>query len=134
MKQKEEVIRVYGIVKETLLNAIFPVEIEGGHIVLGHASGTMWMNYIPILPGDRVALELSPYHPSRQTYGGFSHKLFTHFDHTIATYGRAAANIGLGSEIEFGRQAGPPPAIGDDKCINCALSCWGVWLKGCVSW
>ena len=65
---------------------------------------------------------------------GFSHKMFTHFDHTIATCGRAEANIGLGSEIEFGRQAGPPPAIGDDKCINCALSCWGVWLKGGVSW
>jgi len=65
---------------------------------------------------------------------GFSHKIFTHFNHTIATYGRADANIGLGSEIEFGRQAGPPPAIGDDKCINCALSHWGIWLKGGVSW
>jgi hypothetical protein len=65
---------------------------------------------------------------------GFSHKIFTHFNHTITTYGRADAFIGLGSEIEFGRQAGPPPAIGDDKCINCALSCWGIWLKGGVSW
>ncbi len=65
---------------------------------------------------------------------GFSHKMFTHFNHTITTYGRAYADIGFGSEIEFGRQAGPPPAIGDDKCINCALSFWGVWLKGSVSW
>jgi hypothetical protein len=65
---------------------------------------------------------------------GFSHKIFTHFNHTITTYGRAHANIGLGSEIEFGRQAGPPPVIGDDKCINCALSNWGIWLKGTVSW
>lgn len=65
---------------------------------------------------------------------GFSHKIFTHFNHTITTYGRAQAHIGLGSEIEFGRQAGPPPAIGDDKCINVALSNWGVWLKGSVSW
>lgn len=65
---------------------------------------------------------------------GFSHKIFTHFNHAIQTYGRADAYIGLGSEIEFGRQAGPPPAIGDDKCINCALSCWGIWLKGGVSW
>jgi hypothetical protein len=65
---------------------------------------------------------------------GFSHKIFTHFNHTIHTFGRANAHIGLGSEIEFGRQAGAPPAIGDDKCINCALSCWGVWLKGSVSW
>jgi hypothetical protein len=65
---------------------------------------------------------------------GFSHKIFTHYNHIITTYGRAEANLGLGSEIEFGRQAGPPPAIGDDKCINCALSFWGVWLKGSVSW
>ncbi len=65
---------------------------------------------------------------------GFSHKMFTHFNHQIHTYGRAQAHIGLGSEVEFGRQAGPPPAIGDDKCINCALSSWGIWLKGSVSW
>lgn len=65
---------------------------------------------------------------------GFSHKIFTHYNHTITTYGRAHADIGIGSEIEFGRQAGPPPAIGDDKCINCALSFWTVWLKGGVSW
>lgn len=65
---------------------------------------------------------------------GFSHKLFTHYDHHIHTYGRAESHIGLGSEIEFGRQAGLPPVIGDDKCINCALSNWGVWLKGSVCW
>lgn len=65
---------------------------------------------------------------------GFSHKIFTHLNHTITTYGRADAYIGFGSEIEFGRQAGPPPIIGDDKCINCALSNWGIWLKGGVSW
>ena len=65
---------------------------------------------------------------------GFSHKIFTHYNHIITTQGRADANIGLGSEIEFGRQAGPPPAIGDDKCINCALSFWTIWLKGSVSW
>ena len=65
---------------------------------------------------------------------GFSHKLFTHFDHHIHTYGRAESHIGFGSEIEFGRQAGLPPVIGDDKCINCALSNWGVWLKGSVCW
>ena len=65
---------------------------------------------------------------------GFSHKMFTHFNHVIKTRGRAHADIGFGSEIEFGRQAGPPPAIGDDKCINCALSFWGIWLKGSVAW
>ena len=60
-KQKEEVIKVDGIVKETFPNAMFRVEIEGGHEVLGHVSGKMRMHYIKILPGDRVALELSPY-------------------------------------------------------------------------
>lgn len=64
-KRNDDVIRVEGIVKETLPNAMFRVEIEGGHLVLGHVSGKMRMNYIRILPGDRVALELSPYDLSR---------------------------------------------------------------------
>lgn len=64
-KQKDEVIKVDGIVKETLPNAMFRVAIEGGHIVLGHVSGKMRMNYIRILPGDKVALELSPYDLTR---------------------------------------------------------------------
>ena len=64
-KKKEDVIRVDRVVKETLPNAMFRVEIEGGHTVLGHVSGKMRMNYIKILPGDRVALELSPYDLSR---------------------------------------------------------------------
>lgn len=59
--KKEDVIRVDGIVKESLSNAMFRIEIEGGHLVLGHISGKMRMNYIKILVGDRVALELSPY-------------------------------------------------------------------------
>ncbi|MCL4361125.1 translation initiation factor IF-1 [Candidatus Dependentiae bacterium] len=62
---KDNVIKVDGIVKETLPNAMFKVEIEGGHIVLGHVSGKMRMNYIRILPGDKVALELSPYDLTR---------------------------------------------------------------------
>ena len=66
MKQsKDDVIRVDGIVKETLPNAMFRVEIEGGHIVLGHVSDKMRMHYIRILPGDKVALELSPYDLTR---------------------------------------------------------------------
>lgn len=64
-KSKEDVIKVDGIVTETLPNAMFRVEIEGGHVVLGHVSGKMRMHYIKILPGDRVALELSPYDLSR---------------------------------------------------------------------
>lgn len=65
IKEKDDVIRVDGVVKETLPNAMFKVEIEGGHTVLGHVSGKMRMNYIRILPGDRVALELSPYDLTR---------------------------------------------------------------------
>ena len=64
-KQKEDVVRIDGVVKETLPNAMFRVEVEGGHVVLGHVSGKMRMNYIKILPGDRVALELSPYDLNR---------------------------------------------------------------------
>lgn len=64
-KQKNDVIRIDGIVKEPLPNAMFRVEIEGGHMVLGHVSGKMRMNFIRILPGDKVALELSPYDLTR---------------------------------------------------------------------
>jgi len=62
---KEEPIKVEGIVKETLPNAMFRVEIEGGHLVLAHVCGKMRMNYIKILPGDTVVLELSPYDLTR---------------------------------------------------------------------
>ena len=65
MKQKDDVVRIDGVVKETLPNAMFKIQIEGGHIILGHVSGKMRMNYIRILPGDKVGLELSPYDLSR---------------------------------------------------------------------
>jgi translation initiation factor IF-1 len=66
MKTKDDVIRIDGIVKETLPNAMFRVELEeSGHVVLAHVSGKMRMNYIRILPGDKVALELSPYDLTR---------------------------------------------------------------------
>jgi translation initiation factor IF-1 len=65
MKQKEDIIQIDGVVRDTLPNAMFLVEIEGGHKVLGHVSGKMRMNYIRILPGDKVLLELSPYDLSR---------------------------------------------------------------------
>lgn len=61
MKKKEDLIRIDGVVKETLPNAMFRVEIEGGHTVLAQVSGKMRMNFIKILPGDTVALEISPY-------------------------------------------------------------------------
>jgi len=63
--KKEDVIRIDGVVKETLPNAMFRVEIEGGHVILAHVSGKMRMHYIKILPGDKVALELSPYDLTR---------------------------------------------------------------------
>jgi translation initiation factor IF-1 len=62
---KEDVIEVQGIVKETLPNAMFRVELENGHRVLAHISGKMRMHFIKILPGDKVTVELSPYDLSR---------------------------------------------------------------------
>jgi translation initiation factor IF-1 len=58
---KEEKIIVEGYIIESLPNAMFKVEIEGGHIILAHICGKMRMHYIKILPGDKVKLELSPY-------------------------------------------------------------------------
>jgi translation initiation factor IF-1 len=58
---KQEAIPVEGTVVEALPNAIFRVELENKHIVLAHVSGKMRMNFIRILPGDKVSLELSSY-------------------------------------------------------------------------
>ena len=62
---KEDVIEVEGTVVEALPNAMFQVELENGHKVLAHISGKLRMNYIKILPGDKVTLELSPYDLTR---------------------------------------------------------------------
>ena len=58
---KDDVIRVEGVVRELLPNTMFKVEIQGGHMVNAHISGKMRMNFIRILPGDSVTLEMSPY-------------------------------------------------------------------------
>ncbi|CDF01301.1 MAG: translation initiation factor IF-1 [Ruminococcus sp.] len=58
---KEDVIEVEGKVLEALPNAMFKVQLENGHEVLSHVSGKLRMNYIRIVPGDKVKLELSPY-------------------------------------------------------------------------
>ncbi|MBM3139937.1 MAG: translation initiation factor IF-1 [Chloroflexi bacterium] len=63
--KKREVIEVEGIVKEARPNAMFDVELANGHHVLAGISGRMRMNYIRILLGDRVLVELSPYDLSR---------------------------------------------------------------------
>ncbi len=62
---KEEPIEVEGVVVEALPNAMFRIELDNGHKVLAHVSGKMRMNFIRILPGDRVKLELSPYDLTR---------------------------------------------------------------------
>ena len=62
---KSEAIEVEGVVLEKLPNAMFKVEIEGGHVISAHISGKLRMNYIKILPGDKVTLALSPYDLSK---------------------------------------------------------------------
>jgi translation initiation factor IF-1 len=62
---KEDAIEVMATVVETLPNALFKVELENKHQVLAHVSGRMRKNFIRILPGDRVAIELSPYDLNR---------------------------------------------------------------------
>ncbi len=62
---KTDVIEIEGIVVEKLPNAMFKVELENGHIVLAHISGKLRMNFIKILPGDKVTLEMSPYDLSK---------------------------------------------------------------------
>ena len=62
---KEDLLEVEGTVKEPLPNAMFKVTLDNGHEVLAHISGKMRMNFIKILPGDRVKLEVSPYDLSR---------------------------------------------------------------------
>ncbi|AIG66014.1 translation initiation factor IF-1 [Weissella tructae] len=57
----KDVIEISGIVKETLPNAMFTVELENGATILAHVSGKIRKNFIRILPGDRVTVEMSPY-------------------------------------------------------------------------
>jgi translation initiation factor IF-1 len=62
---KEDNIEVEGTVVESLPNAMFRVELPNGHKILAHISGKMRMNYIRILPGDKVTVEMSPYDTTR---------------------------------------------------------------------
>ena len=61
----QDVIEVEGKVLESLPNAMFQVELENGHVVLAHVSGKIRMNFIRILPGDKVTVELTPYDLTR---------------------------------------------------------------------
>ncbi len=62
---KDDAIQVEGTVLEPLPNAMFRVELSNGHKILAHISGKMRMNYIKILPGDKVTVEMSPYDLTR---------------------------------------------------------------------
>ncbi|MBR4845221.1 MAG: translation initiation factor IF-1 [Bacteroidaceae bacterium] len=62
---KQDVIEITGVVEDTLPNAMFKVKLENGHVILAHVSGKIRMNYIRILPGDRVTVEISPYDLTR---------------------------------------------------------------------
>jgi translation initiation factor IF-1 len=65
LAKKKDVIEIEGKVTEALPNAMFRVQLDTGHTVLAHVSGKMRMNFIRILPGDRVLVELSPYDLTR---------------------------------------------------------------------
>ena len=58
---KDDVIEVDGVILEALPNAMFNVELSNGHKILAHVSGRLRMNFIRILPGDKVTIEMSPY-------------------------------------------------------------------------
>ena len=62
---KDDVLELEGTVVETLPNAMFKVELENGHQILAHISGKLRMNFIKILPGDKVTIEMSPYDLTR---------------------------------------------------------------------
>lgn len=62
---KDDVIEIEGIVTDSFPNAMFEVELPNGHKILAHISGKLRMNYIRILPGDKVTVELSPYDLTR---------------------------------------------------------------------
>ena len=62
---KSDMIEIEGTVVESMPNAMFKVEIQGGHVILAHISGKLRMNFIRILPGDKVTVEMSPYDLSK---------------------------------------------------------------------
>ena len=64
-KKKDDVIEVQATVVETLPNAKFKVQLDNGVVILAHVSGKIRMNYIRILPGDKVTVEISPYDLTR---------------------------------------------------------------------
>jgi translation initiation factor IF-1 len=64
-KEDKELVRLEGIVEETLPSTTFKIKLDNGHTVLAHISGRMRVNYIRLIPGDRVVIEMSPYDLSK---------------------------------------------------------------------
>ena len=62
---KDDIIEMQGTVRESLPNAMFQVELESGHMILAHISGKLRMNFIRIIPGDKLKIEMSPYDLTR---------------------------------------------------------------------
>lgn len=71
-KEEKEIIKFEGVVVETLPSTTFKVQLDNGHEILAHISGRMRVNYIRLLPGDRVSVEMSPYD---LTKGRITHRL-----------------------------------------------------------
>jgi translation initiation factor IF-1 len=61
MASNKELVKIEGVISESLPNTTFKVKLDNGHEILAHISGRMRVNYIRLLPGDRVILEMSPY-------------------------------------------------------------------------
>jgi translation initiation factor IF-1 len=61
MSENKELVKLEGVVEETLPSTTFKVKLDNGHLILAHISGRMRVNYIRLLPGDRVLVEMSPY-------------------------------------------------------------------------
>jgi translation initiation factor IF-1 len=61
MSQNKELVKLEGVVRETLPSTTFKVQLDNGHEILAHISGRMRVNYIRLIPGDRVLVEMSPY-------------------------------------------------------------------------
>ena len=70
---KDDVIELEGIVTDALPNAMFSVDIGGGHTILAHISGKLRMNFIKILPGDKVTVQMSPYDLTRGRTVSYTH-------------------------------------------------------------
>lgn len=61
MSQDKELVKLEGVIEEVLPSTTFRVKLENGHIILAHISGRMRVNYIRLVPGDKVLVEMSPY-------------------------------------------------------------------------